>query len=84
MTKKEGPFDLISKLRDFMYSIKYFGVILFKMMNCAFCSGFWFGIIFHILFESFSKYSIVFAFASGFASYLFSLFIEEKINIDTN
>lgn len=78
ITKKEGPFNILSKLRDYLFSNKYIGVSLFKLINCAFCSGFWLGIIFHIFVENFSKYSIVFGFATGFASYVISYLIDDN------
>jgi len=73
MTKKEGPFDILEKTRAYFIANKYIGVPIYKLLNCAFCSGFWFGLLFQISVEGFSVFSIVFAFACAFASYLVSL-----------
>ena len=37
MTKFNGPFNILQKLRSFFIDNKYIGVIAHKIINCAFC-----------------------------------------------
>ena len=76
MTKKEGPFNILTKFRNFIWSNKIIGVFLYQMMNCGYCSAFWFGLLFHTIVEGFSRYSIVFSFACAFTAYILSFYID--------
>lgn len=76
MTKFNGPFNILQKLRSFFIDNKYIGVIAHKIINCAFCSGFWLGLIYYICLYEISKYAIIFAFATAFSSYLFAQVME--------
>lgn len=72
MTKFDGPFNILQKIRTFFINNKYIGVLSYQMLNCSFCAGFWFGMLYYAIMYEISKYTIVFAFAVAFSSYLFT------------
>jgi len=61
---KPGPFDIILKIREKLFSIQKFnlGIAFYKLLNCSFCLGFYVGI--------FIGKSIIFGFASAALCYI--------------
>src|SRR3984957_5462826 len=40
----DGPWDLVSRWRNLMMRIPFFGVQFYKLLDCYFCLGFWCGL----------------------------------------
>ncbi len=61
---KPGPFDIILKIREKLFSIQAFGlgISFYKLLNCSFCLGFYIGI--------FIGKSIIFGFSSAILCYI--------------
>lgn len=56
----EGPFGIFSKIRNLLLNNKYVGVFFYKLLSCYFCSGFWSGIIFCVLFKTLLIINIIY------------------------
>lgn len=39
LKESSGPFDLMDKLRNKLFTNKYFGVFFYKLFSCYFCLG---------------------------------------------
>ena len=49
--ESDGPFDIMSRLRNLLMRNKYVGVFFFKLLDCYFCTGFHTGWIIYLLHE---------------------------------
>ena len=80
-----GPFDIISRLRNRLMTNKYMGVFFYKLLSCYFCLGCWSGALVYLL-QSYQfklNYFILFSIGSG----AFSLIISEilgYLNVEKN
>jgi hypothetical protein len=45
MRQADGPFNIISKCRNLMMRIPWFGVQFYNLLLCPFCSGCWAALI---------------------------------------
>lgn len=46
--EKDGPFDLMNKIRVYLLSNKYVGVFFYKLLDCYFCISFHTGWIIYL------------------------------------
>lgn len=76
ISKKDGPFNMIAKFRDMLFSNKYIGVFSYNLINCLYCSSFWVGFLLISFLQGISVFSIVFAFACSFMGYIVSVVFE--------
>lgn len=67
LSNMDGPFFIISKIRNFLISNKYIGVTAFKILNCAYCFPFWIALIFCTPFVGLLK-AILIAFSAAYVS----------------
>lgn len=72
LSRKEGPFNIILKIREKLQENKYIGVFSFKLINCPFCLSFWVGLVLHFLFYGISFFAIPFAFSCAILAIYFS------------
>jgi hypothetical protein len=45
----DGPWGVMNWFRRILLSNKYVGVFFYKLLNCAYCSGAWSGVIVYLL-----------------------------------
>lgn len=45
----EGPFGVLSKFRNLLFTNKFVGVFFYKLFDCYLCLGFWCGMIIHVI-----------------------------------
>lgn len=58
----DGPFGIIDKIRLTIYRLKYIGPMVYKLLQCYFCTGFYAGIFVYLLhnhFQDISGYDMV-------------------------
>jgi uncharacterized membrane protein len=77
LSQSDGPFDLISRLRNWLMTNRYFGVFFYKLLSCYFCLGCWAGALVYFLQLQPFKFNnfILFSIASG----TFSLILSEVL-----
>ncbi len=49
LKETSGPFDLIDKLRNKLFTTKYIGVFFYKLFSCYFCLGSDIGWVFYLI-----------------------------------
>lgn len=73
----DGPWGLMSKIRNKLIDNKYIGVFFYKMLDCVFCTAIHSSWIIFLMFMPFTLFElIVFAFAGA----SFSLIIEKILD----
>lgn len=78
-----GPFDLMSRLRNWLMTNKYVGVFFYKLFSCYFCVGCHASWIIYLLSnDAWSiKECLIWVFAGGAVSFIINLIVE-RINKD--
>jgi hypothetical protein len=74
----EGPWGIISWIRNILMRNKYVGVFFYKLLSCYFCLGFHCGWIVYLL--SAEKYRWNFLILWGLAGAIFSLILGTALN----
>jgi len=73
-----GPFDLMSRLRNWLMTNKYVGVFFYKLFSCYFCVGCHSGWIVYLLAND--KWSIqdclIWMLAGGAVSFVINIIVE--------
>lgn len=75
----DGPFDIISKLRNYLMRNKYIGVFFYKLLSCYYCCGFWSGLIIYLIY--FRKFQWNLFILYGLTSAIFSLIMSSLLII---
>lgn len=47
--EKDGPFDILTKIRNLLLQNKVLGVFFYKLLSCYFCVGTYAGVIVYLL-----------------------------------
>lgn len=81
-----GPFNILSKIRNMLMLNSIFGVFFYKLFSCAYCSGFWAGIITYFLFRINYNITDVFIFGlfGAIVNYLFRIIVNLFISLGDN
>jgi hypothetical protein len=58
--QSDGPWDLISRWRNWMMRLPIVGVQFYKLLDCPVCTGWWSGLCVYLLSEESYKLSWVF------------------------
>jgi hypothetical protein len=78
--ESDGPFALISKLRNILMRNKYAGVFFYKLLECWYCVGCHTGYIIYLLFTPYREYSfsnfIIWSLAGGAICLIVGLLLE--------
>jgi hypothetical protein len=83
--ESDGPWGIMSKLRNKLLQNKYIGVFFYQLLNCYHCVGTWAGV--SIYFLSQKDYSLNLAIIWGLAGGTISLFLDAllvKLNESKN
>lgn len=59
ITQTEGPFGIISFIRNILMRNSIVGVFFYKLFECPFCLGFWCSILVYFLHESVWQWNLV-------------------------
>lgn len=85
VSQTEGPFGLVSKVRNLLAHIPLLGPMLLSVLSCNFCLGFWSGLAVHVLTGgnvlNVSE-SLVMAFAGGTFNSLFGVVMSKLSGTD--
>lgn len=57
--ESDGPWGIMSWLRNKLMTNKYVGVFFYKLLSCYFCTGFWTGIIAYLLSQDHYKFNLL-------------------------
>lgn len=49
LKEAEGPWGMMSRLRQKLFACPALGVFWFKLLDCYFCTGFWCGMVVYLL-----------------------------------
>jgi hypothetical protein len=74
----DGPWDLISKWRNWMVRLPFIGVQFYKLIDCWYCTGWWSAIIVYLLSEQ--SYKLTQALLWGFCGGAACLIIHAAIS----
>lgn len=74
----DGPWDLVSKWRNWMMRLPLVGVQFYKLLNCYFCLGFHCGWIVYLLSEN--HYTWQFFILYGLAGGVISLILDAVLS----
>ena len=76
----DGPFDVFSKARRFLMSIKYVGPMFYRVFSCYFCSGIHASWILYLLYFPVATWHIrnfaVYTFAGASFAYIVSIILD--------
>lgn len=59
--QSDGPWGIMAWIRNKLMTNKYVGVFVFKLLDCAFCSGCWTGWAIYLLTQESYKLGIMFS-----------------------
>ena len=80
LKEADGPFDIFSKARRFLMSIKYVGPMFYRVFSCYFCSGIHAGWISYLLYFPISTWHVrsfaAYTFAGDAFSYVISIVLD--------
>lgn len=57
--ESDGPWGIMSWLRNRLMTNKYVGVFFYKLLSCYFCVGFWSGIVVYLLSQDLWKFNLL-------------------------
>ncbi len=84
LRNSDGPFGIMSWLRNFLIRSKYFGVFFYKLFDCVFCTGCHVGWIVYLISQSINDWNIfsliLWIFAGGGISLLFDSVMNKLYN----
>lgn len=73
-----GPFDLMSRLRNWLMINKYVGVFFYKLFSCYYCVGCYSGLIIYLLANDVwsIKECLIWMLAGGAISFIINAIVE--------
>lgn len=45
----DGPWNMMGHLRNLLFRLPWVGVVIFKLLDCYFCTGWWAGLVVYFL-----------------------------------
>ena len=70
----DGPWNLVSRWRNWMMRVPFVGVQFYKLLDCYYCTGFWAGLAVYFLSEE--SYKLGWALCWGLAGGTICLIID--------
>ena len=70
----EGPWGILSTIRNAFMQDKYVGVFFYKLLSCYFCIGWWSGVIIYLLSQDDLKFNLLICW--GLAGAISSLILD--------
>jgi len=83
LKEKDGPFNILSVLRNKLFLNKYLGVFFIKLFECYFCLGFYLSATLYLLqFESLTK-MVIASLAGATTTMILSLILDSYYRFTT-
>jgi hypothetical protein len=78
LKQTDGPWDLVSRWRNWMMRVPFIGVQFYKLLDCYFCIGWWSGLAIYFLTQE--SYKLNWAICWGLAGGTLCLVIDGIIS----